>query len=162
MGSMESRQALPRPDAGLWLDRLGVWASALCVVHCVLTPIVISASAVFAHLIPGEERIHRQLAILVSCLGAAAVANGVRKHRRYQVIGFVAAGLGCIWFAACQGDQLPSHASEVGVTMLGSGLMIAGHRLNHTFCGACACATRRDREQKPEAHSSEASVLAER
>ena len=112
-------------------------------VHCVVTPIVISASGVFAHLLPGEERTHRQLALLVSCLGAAAVANGVRKHRRFRVALFVIAGLGCIWFAACLGDRLPTHAWEVGITMLGSSLMIAGHRLNHSFSGACVCTGKR-------------------
>jgi hypothetical protein len=40
-------------------DNLGIWASALCVVHCIATPILISMSAVFVHLIPGEEKTHR-------------------------------------------------------------------------------------------------------
>jgi hypothetical protein len=127
------------PGVGLWIDRCGVWASGLCVLHCVLTPILISSSAVFAHLIPGEERVHRQLAILVAALGAAAVANGIRKHRRYRVLFLVLTGLALIWTAAWFGERLPTHAAEVGTTLLGSSFMVAGHRLNHTFCGTCAC-----------------------
>jgi hypothetical protein len=45
----------------------------------------------------------------------------------------MAGGLACIFFAAFQGDRLPSHSAEVGVTLLGSLLMISAHRLNHTF-----------------------------
>ena len=123
-----------------WVDRAGTWTSALCVVHCVVTPLVISSSAVLAHMLPGEERTHRTLAVLVALFGAAAVVSGFRRHRRVRVMVLVAGGLGFIAGAAWFGDRLPSHAWEVGVTMVGSGLMIAAHRLNHTFCRDCACA----------------------
>jgi hypothetical protein len=37
------------------VDRIGVWTSTLCVVHCLLTPVVLSPSAVSAHFLPSEE-----------------------------------------------------------------------------------------------------------
>jgi hypothetical protein len=52
-------------------------------------------------------------------------------------------GLGCIAGSAWLGDRLPSHACEVAITMMGSTLMIAAHRLNHTFCRSCECGSRR-------------------
>src|SRR5438067_1443019 len=36
-------------------DNLGIWASALCVVHCIVTPVLLSVSSVFAHFIPGGD-----------------------------------------------------------------------------------------------------------
>jgi hypothetical protein len=123
----------------VWADRLGVWSSALCVVHCLLTPLLLSLSAVMAHLLPAEERTHRSLAVLVACFGAISLLTGFRKHRRTRVILLMAAGLGCISGAAWFGDELPAHAWEVGITFMGSGLMIAAHRLNHTFCRFCDC-----------------------
>ena len=121
-------------------DRLGIWASALCVVHCLLTPVVLSLSAVAAHLLPGEESTHRSLAVLVALFGAVALLRGFRVHGRRRVIVMMAGGLGCIAGAAWLGDRLPSHAWEVGITLLGSALMIGAHRLNHTFCRRCECA----------------------
>jgi hypothetical protein len=118
-------------------DNLGIWASALCVVHCIATPILISMSAVFVHLIPGEEKTHRTLAVGIAALGAVALAKGFRTHGRRRVLGMMAAGLAFIFAGAFYGDRLPSHGYEVAVTMTGSILMIAAHRMNHTFCNAC-------------------------
>src|SRR6202012_5959142 len=114
-----------------WADRLGVWTSSLCVVHCVLTPVLISSSAVFAHFLPAEESVHRSLALLVALFGAVALLIGFRKHSGATVLFMMFGGLGCIAGAAWFGDKLPSHAVEVAITFCGSGLMIAAHRLNH-------------------------------
>jgi hypothetical protein len=124
-----------------WADRLGVWTSALCVVHCLLTPLLISFSAVFAHFLPAEEHVHRTLALLVALFGTVALLFGFRKHRRSTVLFLMLAGLSCIAGAAWFGDRLPSHAVEVAITFCGSTLMITAHRLNHTFCRSCECAS---------------------
>jgi hypothetical protein len=125
-----------------WADRLGVWTSSLCVVHCALTPVLISSSAVLAHFLPAEERVHRSLALLVALFGAIALLVGFRKHERRRILILMSAGLSCIAAAAWFGDKLPSHGYEVAITMVGSALMITAHRLNHTFCKSCECATR--------------------
>lgn len=122
-------------------DRLGVWTSALCVVHCLLTPVLLSFSAVLAHLLPSEESTHRSLATLVALFGAVALIAGFRRHRRWLVLLLMTGGLGCIAGAAWFGDRLPSHACEVAITFCGSTLMIGAHRLNHTFCRRCICAS---------------------
>ena len=125
-----------------WADRLGAWTSALCVVHCLLTPVLLSFSAVLAHLLPAEESVHRSLALLVAFFGAVALIAGFRRHRRALVLLMMILGLSCIAGAAWFGDKLPSHGVEVLITFLGSGFMIGAHRLNHTFCKACACASK--------------------
>ena len=130
------------PTPAVWADHMGIWASALCIVHCLLTPILLSMSAVFAHFLPSEERTHRSLALFIACVGAIALVRGFRAHRRIRVICLMAAGLACIFFAAYWGDRLPAHWAEVGITFLGSILMISAHRLNHTFCKDCACTRR--------------------
>ena len=124
-----------------WADRLGVWTSSLCVVHCVLTPVLISSSAVLAHFLPAEEKVHRSLALLVALFGAIALLVGFRKHGRRRILILMSAGLGCIAAAAWFGDKLPSHGYEVAITMVGSALMITAHRFNHTFCRSCECST---------------------
>jgi len=118
-------------------DNLGIWASALCVVHCIVTPVLISVSAVFAHFIPGEEKTHRTLAVGVAALGAIALVKGFRTHGRRRILGLMVLGLGFIFAGAFYGDRLPSHGYEVVVTMTGSALMIWAHRMNHTFCSDC-------------------------
>jgi uncharacterized membrane protein YfcA len=118
-------------------DRFGIWISTLCVIHCLATPLLISFSAVAAHLLPAEENTHRILATMVAAAGAIALVRGVRVHGHWRVLALMGAGLACIFCGAWFGDRLPSHACEVAVTMAGSALMITAHRLNHTFCRDC-------------------------
>src|SRR5258708_27331634 len=87
-----------KPGAAVWPDRVGVWASALCVVHCLLTPILLSMSAVFMHFLPSEERVHRSLALLIALIGAIALVRGFRTHRRARGIFLLAAGLVFVFF----------------------------------------------------------------
>lgn len=109
-------------------DRLGMLASTLCIVHCVLTPLLLSFSAVFAHLLPSEEKTHRSLAVVVATIGAISLLYGYRKHRRRSIPFLMATGFAFILAGAWWGDRLPSHWVEVTVTVVGSGFMIAAHR----------------------------------
>lgn len=120
-------------------DQIGIWASGFCMVHCLLTPIVLSLSAVSAHFLPSEERTHRVLAVSIAFVGALAFVKGYRTHRRKWVPLLMAIGLAFILGGAWYGDHLPSHATEVAITLIGSGFMITAHRINHTFCGNCSC-----------------------
>jgi hypothetical protein len=120
-------------------DQVGIWASALCMIHCVLTPVVLSISAVSAHFLPSDERTHRTLAILIAVVGAIALVKGYRNHRKRRVRSLMAVGLVCIFSGALWGDRLPSHLIEVCITLIGSAFMIAAHFANHTFCRNCSC-----------------------
>ena len=125
--------------AKTWADRLGIWTSVACAVHCVLTPLLLSFSAVFVRLLPGEESVHRKLAVLVAGSATAALFLGFRRHGRRRVLLLMVAGLALIIGTAWWGHLFPNHALEVGVTLLGSALLITAHRLNHTFCRSCEC-----------------------
>jgi hypothetical protein len=118
-------------------DRLGIVASALCFLHCILTPVALSLSAVGAHYLPSDEIGHRVIAVLVSATGGLAMFTGYRRHRRARVILLMLGGLLLIFAGAYWGDRLQSHAAEIAVTMTGSLLMIGAHLLNHTFCKGC-------------------------
>jgi hypothetical protein len=126
-----------RRELSMGADRLGIIASALCFLHCILTPVLLSMSAVWVHYLPSEERFHRGLAVAVAGIGGFAIIGGYRKHRRARVLLLMSCGLLLIFAGAYWGDRLPSHAAEVAVTMTGSCLMIAAHFINHTFCKDC-------------------------
>jgi uncharacterized membrane protein YfcA len=131
--------ALVRRVLAIPADRLGIWASTLCIVHCIVTPVVLSLSVVSAHFLPSEERTHRTLALLIAMLGVLALIKGYRRHRRLRVVPFMGLGLASIFAGAYFGVRLPSHGTEVVITFVGSCFMIAAHRLNHTFCNDCKC-----------------------
>jgi uncharacterized membrane protein YfcA len=122
-------------------DKLGICASALCLVHCLFTPILLSCSAVLAHWLPGEASTHRTLAVIVALLGAVSLATGYRRHRQASILALMAAGLACIFFAAYAGDYLPARWNEVAITMCGSVLIICAHRKNRKLCRSCVACT---------------------
>lgn len=136
-GSETATMAITRRVLAIPADRLGVWTSAACVIHCMVTPVLLSISAVSAHFLPSEERTHRALAVIIATLGALALVKGYRNHRHLRVLFFMLAGLACIFAGAYWGDRLPSHRAEILVTFTGSCFMITAHRLNHTFCRNC-------------------------
>jgi hypothetical protein len=119
------------------VDRLGIVASSVCFVHCLLAPVVLSLSAVYAHFLPTEEHTHRILAVGVTLIGALALGTGYRKHKQRSILWLMASGLTLIFTGAFVGDRLPSHWAEVAVTLAGGTCMIAAHRKNHTFCRKC-------------------------
>jgi uncharacterized membrane protein YfcA len=121
------------------VDQIGIWTSTLCVIHCLLTPVLLSISAVSAHFLPSEERTHRTLAVAIAALGAIALVRGYRRHRSSRVLVLMVVGLVFIFAGAYWGNRLPSHTAEVIVTLIGSAFMIAAHRTNHTFCRDCSC-----------------------
>src|SRR5229473_5068533 len=97
-----------RQSLSLRADGLGIIASALCFVHCILTPVVLSLSAVWAHYLPSEEGFHRVLAVMVAAIGCFAIVNGYRKHRRLRLLFLMSAGLSLIFAGAYLGDRLLS------------------------------------------------------
>jgi hypothetical protein len=119
------------------VDRLGIYASALCFVHCLATPVILSLSAVSAHFLPTEEHTHRTMAVLVTILGTVALLTGYRRHKRRSIFVLMGVGLTLIFTGACFGDLLASHLEEVAITLAGSCCMIAAHQMNHTFCRSC-------------------------
>ncbi len=116
---------------------MGIIASTACVIHCVLTPVLISFLAVYAHFLPSEEHTHRVLAVGVTLLGTIAIGFGYRKHQRISVLVLMFIGLTTIFVGAYAGDYLPAHWCEVLITLVGSSCMILAHRRNHTFCRQC-------------------------
>jgi uncharacterized membrane protein YfcA len=130
------------------VDRLGIVASTACFVHCLVTPVLLSLSAVYAHFLPTEEHTHRVLAVGVTLIGAVALGTGYRRHKQRSILWLMALGLTLISAGAFFGDRLPSHWAEVALTLAGGACMIAAHRKNHTFCRSCENCTEATGERR--------------
>lgn len=103
------------------VDQIGIWTSTLCVVHCLPTPVLLSLSAVSAHFLPSEERIHRTLAVAIATLGAITLV---------RVTGALALrACWCSWLLAWPlssapqiwATRLPSHGQRFSSLWLGAG-----------------------------------------
>jgi len=59
-------------------DAIGMSASTLCVIHCVLLPFVLAFAPALAHFVHGNEVVHRILAYLLAAVGLIAFWNGYK------------------------------------------------------------------------------------
>jgi hypothetical protein len=72
--------SVPNSLSKLKWDNIGIAASTLCVVHCVLLPIALAFAPTVAHFLPGSEVIHRILAYLLAAVGLIAFWAGYKVH----------------------------------------------------------------------------------
>jgi hypothetical protein len=118
-------------------DVLGISASTVCAVHCIVTPLLLGLLPAFAAYLPGDESVHSILACGVAAFGTLALVTGFRRHRRAAVLLLMFAGLAVIFFVSFFADVFPSCEWEAPLMVVGSALMIAAHYRNGSFCLAC-------------------------
>ncbi len=107
------------------LDRLAIWLSGLCLVHCLATAVVLAALATAGGLL-GAPIVHEIGLGMAIVLGAIALGRGALEHGFLMPIAVGSLGLGIMAGAL----TLPHDGSEAIYTMLGVGIVALGHRLN--------------------------------
>ena len=127
----------PRRAVALNWDAIGIGASTLCMVHCLLTPLLLAFAPACAHFLPGSETVHRTLAYLLMALGLLAFRAGYRIHHKKSILTLLAAGMAGVTVGAYA--NLPSHGWEVGITFLGGSLLILAHYCNRRLCHLIRC-----------------------
>lgn len=117
-----------------FLDKWGIWLSGLCMVHCVLTPIVLLALPMMTFL--ATEWVHIVLACVLPLVAFGAFLPGFRRHRDWVVIELGLIGLVFIIFAAIDPFHILNEVTEGAVTSCGSLSLIAAHLRNrrHHHC----------------------------
>jgi hypothetical protein len=106
-------------------DTIGQVLSAVCAVHCVSTPLVVSMAPAAASVFGGA---HPVLLVLVIVVGLWAFVPGYRCHRSSKVIGLAVGGVVALGVAALAFEG--SLLAETGVSLLGATLMMSAHWLN--------------------------------
>lgn len=110
------------------MDRAGIWLSGICMVHCVLTPIVLVSLPMFTF--AKSEAVHIALAGVLPIVTFAAFIPGVRRHRDWMVLVLGLVGLLFIIYAATDPMHILNQWTEGAVTSIGSLTLIAGHMRN--------------------------------
>jgi uncharacterized membrane protein YfcA len=122
-------------------DAIGMGASTLCAIHCLILPIALAFAPTLAHFVPGTEIVHRSLACLLAAVGLIAFWAGYKVHRRKVVLLLLTVGIMGVTVGAYADFLLPTHSWEVVITVFGSSFLIAAHYLNRTLCRSCRVCT---------------------
>ncbi len=129
-------------------DYLGISASSICAVHCVMTPALVLALPFYGLLLPYDELVHRVLAAVIVPVAALAAIPGFQRHQQGSVPAWIGAGVALIVFAAFGGGDALGGWWEEALTVLGSAALVRGHLLNRTFCRACPVCVADDRAEQ--------------
>lgn len=123
------------------LDRVGIVASAVCLVHCTLLPLILAALQLFGvNLFPAESHthgFHLVLAILLLGIGGAAFGQGFRRHHRSLPLVLGVFGTAMLFIGALNPGEYLSHFQEHAVTIFGTLVLLLAHWRNRAECSAC-------------------------
>ena len=107
------------------MDRVAMTLSGLCLVHCLVTAVLLGTMSTVGGLL-GSPLIHEVGLALALVLGIIALGNGIRRHGRFLPPSIGGLGIGAMTAAL----TLPHGGSEMVATMLGVALLATGHYLN--------------------------------
>lgn len=129
---MEAQASAVR-ESRVW-DRVGVVASTLCVIHCLVSPVV---ALLLPIVVATEGLTHRVLALAVVSFALLAFVPGYKQHREVTVLVLGVLGIGLIWTAVLLPETLGGETVETILTMSGGITMVAAHFRNIALCRRC-------------------------
>lgn len=114
-----------------WADRSAIFLSSLCVVHCLILPIVLIALPAMTSLaFFSDERFHTWLLFGVIPISLFAVLFGYLHHRSLRVVVIATCGIMILLFVAILGHEFWGEKGEVAATVFGSVLVAYAHIKN--------------------------------
>lgn len=117
-------------------DYLGVFASALCLLHCALTPIALLIP--FLTQIPHHDDFHYWMIAVVAFPIIFSLIPGFAQHRKAIVLLFGLTGFICFLISIFLVGPRYGELAEVMLASIGGVNLIIAHIKNRGYCKACA------------------------
>lgn len=115
------------------LDRLGIAATSLCALHCILLPIILPALPLLGVSFLGDHTWEHVFLVFTAILGSIALFSGFKRyHKRLYPFYLLFLGVIIYWQKHNFSEQL-----EPLFIVLGAGLIVGAHFLNIKLCNSC-------------------------
>ena len=122
------------------LDRIGIAATSLCALHCILLPVLLPALPLLGLSFLADHTWEHIFLLLTALLGTIALFSGFRKyHRKLYPFYLLYLGVAIYWL---KHDFSPS--LEPLFIIAGAGLIVAAHFINLKLCNSCKSCTEED------------------
>lgn len=108
-------------------DSLAMGASALCLIHCLVLPVLIILLPSLAVFLTVPEEFHLWALAVAVPTSVLALVVGFRQHRSLKPSTIVVPGLALLSLGAL---AAPSEAMETVLTVAGALLLATGHAIN--------------------------------
>ena len=122
-----------------FLDKFAVSTSAICAIHCLFLPVLLSVFPALGTTIFGQESFHTLLLLLVIPLSLVALTMGCKQHKNWSVAIFGLIGITILILTAAFGHDWFGHDGERIATLIGVCAIAAGHLLNYKLCRRVSC-----------------------
>ena len=123
-------------------DRLAISLSALCVMHCLLTPLLIVFLPSILAIQLENEAFHRALLLIVIPTSVFSLVVVCKQHKRYQLLNIGLIGLLFLISATFMEGLANGELLEKTLTVIGACVLAVGHYLNFRLCNKkdqCDC-----------------------
>ena len=118
-------------------DKLAITFSMVCLIHCLVLPILLILLPPFSGLFAlDDEMFHQWMLYAVLPISIAALMMGYLHHRSYKVFLVGSIGLSLIIISTTLGHDLLGETGEVVLSILGSMIIAFGHFRNYQLSSA--------------------------
>lgn len=115
-------------------DKFAIFLSSLCVVHCILTPLLLVALPSLSGLaLLEDETFHELILLFVVPIGLMALLAGFRHHKSKSVFVIGVLGLVVLAVAASLPHDIVSETGETLLTVAASVLIVFAHIRNFSL-----------------------------
>ena len=125
-------------------DVSAVGLSSLCLVHCLMLPVVVSVYPATIALTLSDEVFHVFMVLMAIPISVFALFFGCRSHRSYSVALTGALGIGLLLMSAFLPHELAGETGERLLTVSGALSLSVSHILNFRLCRSIKCCDTED------------------
>jgi len=119
-------------------DRLGIWFSGICIVHCLTLPVFLLALSYWPELEGAHAWVHPAFALMLLVTTLPAARSAIVRHRVPGVAALLLVGLAIVLMALLLGVRAGIWVED-GLTLAGSVLLVTGHWKNGRACARGHC-----------------------
>jgi hypothetical protein len=117
------------------LDKAAVALSGLCLLHCLLLPVIITLLPFLDQF--SDRHLHAEILIVVLPVSLIALTIGFRRHADKRVVGLGIAGLLLLLVGATLAHSLYGVVADRMLTITGSVILALAHYRNSRLSRGC-------------------------
>jgi hypothetical protein len=115
------------------LDRIGITATSLCALHCILLPVLLPALPLLGLSFLAGHAWEHVFLLITALLGTVALFSGFKKyHRKIYPFYLLFLGVFIYWIKHDFSEEIQPY-----FIVIGASLIVAAHLINLKLCNSC-------------------------
>lgn len=115
------------------LDKIGITATSLCAVHCILLPVLLPILPLLGLEFLADHAWEHVFLLLTAALGTIALLTGFKRyHRRLYPLYLLFLGVFIYWIKHDYSEALQPY-----FILIGASLIVSAHLINLKLCNSC-------------------------